>query len=276
VPHLKATLAGINPLFSPQARPISVHRGRGVFRSSPAEFRATVEAAHRPSSGAVVPAVRNRLHSWKEIAAYLKCEVRTAQRWEEREGLPIHRHMHRKLSSVFTHPNELDEWWVRRCPPAKENRSRASFLEGRSRLAVLPFENLTDHPGQALFSDGLTEETTTQLVLVLPKRVAVIARTTMFQYKTADKDVNRIGRELRLNYLLEGSVRWNGNRVWITAQLIEVGGETHLWAKVYRGDITDELGTQIAAARRIAHSLKAVLASHVELASSLGFHSARV
>jgi len=111
---------------------------------------------------------------------------------------------------------------------------------------------------------------------VLPNRVAVIARTTMFQYKNAGKHVNRIGRELRLNYLLEGSVRRNGNRVWITAQLIEVSDETHLWARVYRGDITDELGTQIAAARRIACSLKAVLALHVELASSLEFHSKQV
>ncbi len=276
MPHPKPTLAGINPLFTPQTHPIRASCGRDAFRSSPAEFRDTVEAAQRPSSSAVVPAIRTRLHSWKEIAAYLKCEVRTAQRWEKREGLPVHRHMHRKLSSVFTHPNELDEWWVRRCSPAMEKTLQASVLEGRSRIAVLPFENLSDHPGQALFSDGLTEEITTQLVRVLPNRVAVIARTTMFQYKNAGKHVNRIGRELRLNYLLEGSVRRNGNRVWITAQLIEVSDETHLWARVYRGDITDELGTQIAAARRIACSLKAVLALHVELASSLEFHSKQV
>jgi TolB-like protein len=272
MPHPKATLAGINPLFSPQARPNPVHGGRDSFRSSPAEFRATVESAHRLSSCAAVPAIRNRLHSWKEIAAYLRCEVRTAQRWEKREGMPIHRHIHRKLSSVFTHPNELDEWWVRRCPPAKEDRSQASSLEGRPRLAVLPFENLTDHPGQALFSDGLTEETTTQLVLALPKRFAVIARTTMFQYKTAGKDVNRIGRELGLNYLLEGSVRRDCNRVYITAQLIEVGGETHLWAKTYQGNIGEEVAVQIAAARRISYSLKAVLRAHLERASSYRGH----
>jgi TolB-like protein len=231
-------------------------------------LQAKSRSLHLPAS----PSARGCLHSWKEIAAYLKCEVRTAQRWEKREELPIHRHMHRKLSSVFTHPNELDEWWVRRCPPAKENRSRASFWEGRPRLAVLPFENLSDHPGQALFSDGLTEETTTQLALALPKRVAVIARTTMFQYRTADKDVNRIGRELRLNYLLEGSVRRNGNRVWITAQLIEVGDETHLWAKTYQNRIGEEVAVQIAAARRISHSLKAVLLAHLERPSSYRCH----
>jgi adenylate cyclase len=137
---------------------------------------------------------------------------------------------------------------------------------------VLPFEDLSDHPAQALFSDGLTEETTTQLALVFPKRVAVIARTTMFQYKTAGKDVNRIGRELRLNYLLEGSVRRNGNRVWITAQLIEVGGETHLWAKTYQDDMGEEVAVQIAAARRISHSLKAVLLAHLERAYSYRCH----
>jgi TolB-like protein len=276
VPHPKATLPGINPLFSAQTRPIPAHRGRDAFRSSPAEFRTILEAAHRHSSDVIVPAIRNQLRSWKEIAAYLKCDVRTAQRWEVMEGLPIHRHMHRKVSSVFSHPNELDKWWAHRCPPAIEKKSRDHFPGGCPRLGVLPFENLSDHLGQALFSDGLTEETTTQLALILPKRVAVVARTTMFQYKTARKDVNQIGRELRLNYLLEGSVRWSGNRVWITAQLIEVCGETHLWARVYRGDFKDELGTQVAAARRIAHSLRAVLASHVELASSPGFHSAEV
>jgi TolB-like protein len=70
-----------------------------------------------------------------------------------------------------------------------------------------------------------------------------------------------------LSYLLAGSVRRDLKRVYITAQLIEVGDETHLWAKTYRGDMADELGIQIIAARRIAHSLRAVLFEPGERAS---------
>jgi TolB-like protein len=209
------------------------------------------------------------LHSWKEIAAYLKCEVRSAQRWEKNEGLPIHRHVHNKLSSVYAHGWEIDEWWVRRCPSSRENEkvSRTDHMAGRLRLAVLPFENLTSHPGQALFSDGLAVETITQLVHLLPHHVAVIACTAILPWGNASNEAKRIRRDLHLSYLLAGSVRRDCNRVHITAQLIEVGDETQLWAKTYRGDIADQLGIQIVAARRIAQSLRAVLIAQEERTS---------
>ncbi|HEX9492685.1 MAG TPA: winged helix-turn-helix domain-containing protein, partial [Thermoanaerobaculia bacterium] len=91
---------------------------------------------------------------------------------------------------------------------------------GRFLLAVLPFENLSGTRKYDSFSDGLTEEMITQLGRLNPARLGVIARTSSMTYKSTDKTVEQIGRELRVSHVLEGSVRRSGNRVRITAQLI--------------------------------------------------------
>jgi TolB-like protein len=247
------------PVFEPHV--VSDEIGRRSHRLHPKRLSLNLPATS--------PAIGS-LHSWKEIASYLKCDVRTGQRWEKNEGLPIHRHMHNKLSSIYAHAREIDEWRARRCPSSVEKvrMSRAGLTDGRLRLAVLPFENLTSHPGQASFSDGLTVETITQLVHLLPQRVAVIAWATARVHGPTSEDASRLQHNRHLSYLLAGSVRRDCHRVHITVQLIEVGDETHVWAKTYRGDIADELGIQIVAARRIAHSLRAILIAQGERASS--------
>lgn len=97
-------------------------------------------------------------------------------------------------------------------------------------LALLPFENLSGDPAQEYFSDGLTEETIMRLGRMSPHRMGVIARTSSMAYKRTTKSVRQIGEELGVDYVVEGSVRREAGRVRVTAQLIRVRGQIHLWA----------------------------------------------
>ena len=121
-------------------------------------------------------------------------------------------------------------------------------------LAVLPFENLTSNPDQEYFSDGMTEELILRMGRLNPGRLGVIARTSAMQYKASKKPIAVIGRELNVSHVLEGSVRRENNRVRITAQLIQVGDQTHLWADAFDMDMHsifeawDEVATQVAGA----------------------------
>jgi TolB-like protein/DNA-binding winged helix-turn-helix (wHTH) protein len=125
----------------------------------------------------------------------------------------------------------------------------------KSMLLVLPFENLTNDPSQDYFSDGLTEEMITTLGSLQPKRLGVIARTTALTYKNSGKDIRQIGEELRVGYVLEGSVRREAGRIRITSQLIQVGDQTHLWAETYDRNEKDVLDIQRDVASRVASSL---------------------
>ncbi len=120
------------------------------------------------------------------------------------------------------------------------------------RLAVLPLANLSGDPEQEYFSDGMTEELITQLAGIAPDRLGVIARTTAMQYKGTRKDVARIGRELDLDYAVEGTVRRDGDRVRISVQLIQVGDQTQLWAESYDREAREVIRLQTEVAQAIA------------------------
>ena len=132
--------------------------------------------------------------------------------------------------------------------PAEKQGDRS-----RSMLAVLPFENLSGDPAQEYLSDGLSEEVIMRLGQMSPHRLGVIARTSSMAYKQTEKSVAQIGRELGVDYVVEGSVRREGDRVRITAQLIRVCDQSHLWAENYDRqlpgflDIHGEIGTAVAA-----------------------------
>ena len=125
----------------------------------------------------------------------------------------------------------------------------------RIRLAVLPFENLGPSAEQEFFGDGLTEEMISGLGQLSPERLGIIARTSAMQYKHSDKRVDEIGRELNVDYILEGSVRRVENRVRITVQLIHVRDQTHLWSQSYDRDLADIFQVQREVASRVADSL---------------------
>jgi eukaryotic-like serine/threonine-protein kinase len=126
-------------------------------------------------------------------------------------------------------------------------------------LAVLPFENLSMDPQQDYFSDGLTEETIAVLGELASDRMGIIARTSAMSYKGTRKSIAEIGRELGVDYAVEGSVRRQANRVRITAQLVRTSDQTQLWAHRYDRELEDTLAVQSELGRAIAEQVEVKL-----------------
>jgi serine/threonine-protein kinase len=129
--------------------------------------------------------------------------------------------------------------------------------EEKKSIVVLPFENLSPDPDNAFFSDGLTEELIAELSGI--RALRVISRTTAMRLQGSDKDVATIGRELNVQYALEGSVRKAGNALRITVQLIDAREDAHLWADRYTGTMDDVFEVQERLARKIVEQLKVSL-----------------
>lgn len=135
----------------------------------------------------------------------------------------------------------------------------------RVMLAVLPFENLSGDEEQEYFSDGLTDEMIAQLGRLNPQRLGVIARTSAMKYKHTNKGIDLIGRELGVSYVLEGSVRRSASRVRVTAQLIQVSDQTHLWADSYDRNVGDLLTLQSEVAQAIASEIRVQLTPQAQV-----------
>ena len=127
---------------------------------------------------------------------------------------------------------------------------------GRIMLAALPLENLTGSTEQEYFVDGLHEEIISRLGRLRPDRLGVIARTSMLQYKGTKKTIAIIGGELRAHYILEGSVRRAGNRVRVTAQLIQVSDQAHVWIETFDRELGDLFSMQDEIGAHVADSLE--------------------
>ena len=253
----------------------------------------------------------DRLDSWKEIAGYLKKEVRTVQRWEKNLGLPVRRFAQGKQGTVFAYKSDLDAWWqesqsridLEESKTASDGDSSGSNVvvlapiadqlektpgdDGRSdrsprmvlvivlfaiavavpvsifwpqirnriwpstpkiTLAVRPFKNMSGDPSQDFVADGLTEEMITWLGQLHPEEMGVIRLSPAY----ASSDLDRIGKDIHANYVLEGSVRVSGQRVAITAQLFQVSDHTLVWGEPYERDLQDVLSIQAEVAGAIA------------------------
>ena len=256
------------------------------------------------------PSRGSRLDSWKEIAAYLKCSERTVRRWED-EGLPVHRHPHKKKAAIYAYKAELDAWWrdgherlknieeAREATPeglsavtdAGSSRRKwavmtlatgavallitvipASRFRDRIRgnaptapihsVAVLPLENLSRDPEQQYFADGMTDALITDLAKIHALRV--ISRNSVMLYKDKPKPMPEIAQELNVDAVVEGTVMRSGDRVRITAQLIEAPKDRHLWAETYEGNLRDILSLQDNVAKAIATEVKTTLTPQEE------------
>ncbi|MGP8076483.1 MAG: adenylate/guanylate cyclase domain-containing protein [Thermoplasmata archaeon] len=123
----------------------------------------------------------------------------------------------------------------------------------KSRLAVLPFANISPDPSDEYFADGLTEELIANLSLV--PGLKVIARTSVIGYKKTEKSVATIGKELGVGTVVEGSVRRAANRIRVTVQVIDVATEEHLWTAKYDDDLDDIFAVQSDIATKVATAL---------------------
>jgi adenylate cyclase len=121
-------------------------------------------------------------------------------------------------------------------------------------LAVLPFANISPDTKDEYFADGLTEELITVLSQLPGLRVT--SRTSVMQYKATTKPLSRIGAELSVVSVLEGSVRKAGNRLRVTAQLIDAASDQHLWAQTYDRELDDVFEVQAEIAKQVAEALK--------------------
>ena len=121
-------------------------------------------------------------------------------------------------------------------------------------IAVLPFVNMSADPENEYFSDGITEEILNALVKV--DGLQVTSRTSSFAFKNKNQDIREIGNQLKVNRILEGSVRKAGNRVRITAQLINTSDNFHIWSEVYDRNLEDIFQVQDEIASKIANTLR--------------------
>ena len=127
----------------------------------------------------------------------------------------------------------------------------------KSRIAVLPFSNISPDPNDSYFADGLTEELISVLSQV--QELRVIARTSTSRYKGTDKGISLIGSELQVGSILEGSVRKSGNKIRVAVQLIDVTSQEHLWADHYDRDLSDIFSIQSDIAKHVSDGLKVTL-----------------
>ncbi len=148
------------------------------------------------------------------------------------------------------------------------SQGRTLSPAGRVMLAVLPFENLTGDPSQDYFSDGMTEELIAELGNLDPQHLGVIARTSVMQYKHNTKPLDQIGRELGIQYTLEGSVRRDSGKLRITAQLIQLRDQTHLWARQYDREPGNLLVLQREIAQEIADEIQLRIGGHEQINSA--------
>ncbi|MBZ5644416.1 MAG: tetratricopeptide repeat protein, partial [Acidobacteriia bacterium] len=248
------------------------------------------------------------LDSWKEIADYLGRQVRTVQRWEKSEGMPIDRHFHGKAGTVKAYKSEIDAWLQQRhalgkdpkedpkedsdsdpgpaaaegelrktsAPPfsaqrrhlryiaafilgiavaiglvflsGRELRGAFSRKPGRIILAVKPFQGLGGNPDEEAITQGFTEEMLSRLDLLHPERLGVLKLPASY----ADISPDQISSKFKADYILEGSVRMDGQKFAITARLMEAKDGTHVWGNSYEGDLQESIAMQNKVAFAVA------------------------
>ena len=134
-------------------------------------------------------------------------------------------------------------------------------ISQKIRLAVLPFANLTGDPDKEYLADGLTEEMISQLGRLNPEQLGVIARTSVMGYKHKDVRLDQIARDLSVQYVLENSLRESGDHLRLTAQLIQVKDQTHLWSQDYDYAAKDTLNVEDEVAKAVAREIRVRLTS---------------
>ena len=232
----------------------------------------------------VTPAPGLRLDSWKEIATHLKHSSRTVRRWEQEEGLPVHRHLHRKKGTVYAFSVEVNAWLEGRGMEVSEGPAGTSGQEAPPErpivIAVFPLRNLGGDPAQERFSDALTDEIILELGQLSPGRLRVIPFSSVAQYKQPANNIEEIGQELGADYFLEGGVRRYGLRLRVTARVTSARDGARVLGESYEIQLPPYFSLQQGLARQLVGAVSAKLhvtsteTPHRETSSSLAAHDA--
>lgn len=198
-----------------------------------------------------------RLDSWKEIAGYLRRGIRTVQRWEREEELPVHRLIHDRAGSVFAYPVELDAWWQSR--QQSEAPAVADPGEERPSVAILRFSDLSKERDQDYFCEGVADEILGFLGKIGGLRV--ISRVASFRLDPQSVNLLESARKLRAAFLLQGSVRKANGNTKIAVQLTSAATGDQLWADSYATDLSDIFAVQEEIARSVAAALELKLST---------------
>jgi TolB-like protein/Flp pilus assembly protein TadD len=237
-----------------------------------------------------------RLDSWKEIAAYLRRDVATVRRWERREALPVHRHHHDKLGSVYAYASELDAWWSGRRRQVEQGRApipgrwtrrrvvlgaavssfvlvavlsvsawvarRAPSPNSRSpvtSLAVLPFQPLGESARDETLELGMADALVTRLSNVEQLQVRPVS--AVLPYAHSGHELTAAGRKLGADVLVEGKIQRAGDRIRVTVQLLRVRDGASLWAGTFDEQFTNIFAVQDSISRQVARALTLTLTS---------------
>ncbi|HEX2461572.1 MAG TPA: FlgO family outer membrane protein, partial [Vicinamibacterales bacterium] len=174
--------------------------------------------------------------------------------------------MHRALGSVYAFRSEIDAWRQTN-QLSRVNRASSAAAAAIAPIVVLPFTNLSPDPDNEYFADGLTDEVIADLSKI--RSLRVISRTSSMALKGTSKDVRAIGRELRVRFVLEGTVRRAADGLRISARLIDASSDECLWTEKYDGRVEDVFAMQERLARTIVDALQLQLTAdeHKQLAA---------
>jgi len=196
----------------------------------------------------------DRLDSWKEIASYLRREVRTVQLWEKREGLPVRRHFHKRLGSVYALRSEIESWkrQVSRTGVVHETRSTApSKFENRITIYVLPLTNVTVRSERRRICDAIATKTIATLQRSNPEQLCIVS--PKFPVQSGQSELPTSLLDERIDYVLRWSVHDEGEGLRLNVALLFAGSDSVAWSHTYRSKDFTEFSTY--AADQIVHCL---------------------
>ncbi len=220
-----------------------------------------------------------RLDSWKEVASFFRREVRTVQLWEKSEGLPVRRQHHKKLGSVYAYRRELEAWWTARSsiqsgsgrtadllgPPAPTRRANEAAQcpdAEPGKILVLPFDVVHSPADRGLhqqhverFADGLRSDVVLELVRRQFHPVIFPIKNPSRQSASAADLKQKLALEFKADLVLAGSLRYWGNQVRVTMQMVRAASSVCIWSDRFDSQLDGPLNAQADLARRIGQAL---------------------
>lgn len=219
-----------------------------------------------------------RLDSWKEVASFFRREVRTVQLWEKSEGLPVRRQHHKKLGSVYAYRHELEAWWIARSS-IQSSSGRTADLPGPTttwpsseaaqcpdtepgKVLVLPFDVIHSPVDRGLqqriverFADGLRSDVVLELLRRQFHPVIFPIKNPSRQAATSVDLSQQLALEFKADLVLAGSLRYWGNQVRVTMQMVRAANSVCIWSDRFDSQLDGPLNAQAELARRIGHAL---------------------